>query len=321
MSQDTKKEGVGVLLVNMGGPRNADEIEPYLREIFLDPMIIDMPLGFLVRPILAVWIAKRRAPVVEKRYDVIGGGSPLSEETRAQASALAAELGCPVHYGMRYGAPSLEDAVNRLSREGVETIVVLPLFPQYCRATTGSALLALRRMNIELDKLRVVNHHFDHPLHIRALQHRLRDGLDAVAQPELRTHVLFTAHSIPLKMVRGGDPYVDQVVATYEAVSRDLPDTVSHSLAFQSRMGPAKWQGPDLNEALQEIQSSGAQALVIQTLSFVSENLETLYDLDHVFTRHCQLAGLHPVLRVPTLSNDPSYIQALADLVRENLEE
>ena len=306
----------GVLLLNMGGPDSLDGIEDYLRELFSDRDMIRLPLGKLYQNSLARFIAARRAPKVRERYAAIGGGSPLAGITRRQAAALQRELGRPVDYGMRYSGPRTAKAVTGLSRAGIERLVVLPLYPQFSHTTTGSALAELDRCGAGVP-VTVIRDHHDDPGYIAAMAEGLRPYLEA--WPGWDTaRVLFVAHSLPLKYVRRGDSYVDQTRRTVALVARaaGMPDA-GWRLAFSSRVGPVRWQGPSLEESLARLAAEATRHLVVVPVSFVAENLETLWDLDVVFREQCAAAGIPSFRRVSTLGDSPLYIEALARLARQ----
>jgi len=165
---------------------------------------------------------------------------------------------------------------------------------------------------------RFIEQHYHFPAYIDTLSQLLQDSIQK-AKPELETHILFVAHSIPMKQVNAGDPYVDQVRETVSLVAghKDNGLPYPHTLAFQSRLGPVKWQGPTMKQELARLRKLGVQQLIVQPVSFVSENLETLFDLDIQFKEQCNAAGIENYIRVATPGVHPSYIEALALLVKE----
>jgi len=306
----------GVLLMNMGGPGSVEEIEPYLYRLFSDPYIIGLP-AFLRKP-LAKLMASRRQANAAARYNRIGGKSPLLEETLAQARALENTLDLPVGVAMRYTRPFAADACRELEVKGVNRLLLLPLYPQYSYATTGSALEDFSKSSHWRKPYRIIETHYRHPLYIEAMTALLHLTLEK-ADPRLKTAVIFAAHSIPMKQVKAGDPYVDQVEATAAAIVAENSH-FDHSLAYQSKLGPVAWQGPTLEEALQTLLAEKVEQVTVQPVSFVSENLETLYDLDIQFKDACRRAGIKNYLRVPAPGTDPKYIDALASLVKNEIQ-
>lgn len=316
MNVKPKKSGYGVLMLNMGGPGSEAEIKDYLFRLFSDPLIIRLP-GFLRRP-LARLIASRRKKKAAARYALIGGKSPLGEETAAQAKALEKALDLPVSYAMRYTRPYVSNALQTLQDRGVTQLLVLPLYPQYSQATTMSGLndfMDHRQPNLPY---LFIEEHYDHPPYIKTITHLLSESLEQ-ADPSLKTTVLFAAHSIPMRQVKEGDPYVDHVKATVASVVREKALLFHHTLAFQSKIGPVKWQGPSLPDALVKLRKELVEQIIVVPISFVSENLETLYDLDIEFKELCLSSGIKKYLRVPTPGTHPMYIDGLAELIKHEI--
>lgn len=304
----------GVLLMNMGGPGTADEIKPYLYRLFSDPYILGLP-WFLRKP-LARLIASRRQAKSAERYNLIGGGSPLLKETEAQARALEQVLGLPVRVAMRYTEPFAADACSQMEAKGVDRLFLLPLYPQYSFATTRSSLDDFPISSKWRKPFYVIETHYHHPLFIEAMVDLLDQTLGQT-DPRLKSAVIFVAHSIPMKQVRGGDPYVKQVEATVASIVRAKKPACPLYLAYQSKLGPVAWQGPSLEETLQRHLTGKVEQVVVQPVSFVSENLETLYDLDIEFRELCNHAGIMNYLRVPAPGTNSHYIDALASLVKK----
>ena len=311
----TKASRYGVLLLNMGGPRNLQEVEQYIYRLLSDPDAVRLPAGRLLQKPLARMIARLRAPKVRRRYELIGGKSPINEATAAQAAATQTELGLPVEHAMRYTRPAAGDALNSLAAREVERTVVIPLYPQYSTVSTLSAMKDLQRCNGHAMAYRTVERHYDNPGYLGAMKAELRATLQQI-DSVLRTHVLFTAHSIPEAYIQRGDTYASEVERTAALVAAGEPGIQTWSLAYQSSVGPVRWRGPSLEEELQRLLSTGVEHLVVQPLSFVSENLETLYDLDIVFRQACVESGIKSFHRVRAPGSSELYIKALAGMAR-----
>lgn len=307
-----------VFLLNLGGPRSLAEVEPYLYELFLD--VLPNGLGPLKRP-LAWLIANRRAPSSSEKYQLIGGRSPLVEETQAQARALAAALGpsFSCHLAMRCGHPNTEEGVREALAAGAERAVALPLYPQWANATTKSSLDELRRVWPREKPLVEICTWHDHPGYLDALAATVREALDDVP-PELRDRrlVVFSAHGLPMSQVKKGDPYPGYVEISARGVAERCglaPD--EWKVTYQSRIGPTKWLGPDTVEFV-EAHVRG-RAVVAVPAAFVSEHLETLYDLDILAREAAQKGGAAHFGRAVALGARPGFVAALADLVRGSL--
>lgn len=302
--------------MNLGGPRALSEVEPYLFDLFSDPLVIDFPLGPLRRP-LARLIARRRAPSSAEKYQLIGGRSPLVEGTLAQARALAAALGdgFSTHLAMRCGHPSTEEGVREALASGAGRAVALPLYPQWANATTLSSLLELRRLWPRDRPLVEVCTFHDHPGYLDAVAGTVREAAERLP-PELRPGMLvvFSAHGLPLSQVRKGDPYPTYVEASCRGVAERL-GLADWKVTYQSRVGPLKWLGPDTNQFIEA--SARGRAVLTVPIAFVSEHLETLYDLDILSREAAERGGAAAYARAPAVGTRPDFVAALADIVRK----
>jgi protoporphyrin/coproporphyrin ferrochelatase len=303
----------GVVLLSMGGPDSLDAVRPFLRNLFSDPLIFPVPGGRLLAPLIA-W---RRAPEARRYYERIGGRSPLIEETAKQAAALAETLGAGyvVTAAHRYWGPDERAAVEICSRAGARTIVALPMYPQYCSATSASSLGALKGAAAEraLDVVAIDRFAHDEG-YLDALARGVRETL-AASPAGARPHVVFSAHGVPLSLVRKGDPYVAEVEATVRAVRRTLPAGVEAHLAYQSRVGPMKWVEPRTEDVLRDLGARGVESVVMVPISFVTEHVETLDEMDVRLAALAREHGVRDVRRVPALGTAPDFIEALAALV------
>jgi ferrochelatase len=308
-----------VLLLQMGGPDSLDAVKPFLVNLFSDRDIIRIGPAWL-QPLIARIIASRRAPKVEHHYEFIGGKSPLRELTEAQGRALEAELGpgyrCFV--AMRYWRPSTIEALAAIKREGITRVIALSLYPHYSRATTGSSINELKRV---LDQAGVsfqvtyVDRFFDHPRYIDALEEKIREGL-AAFHPLAEVELLFSAHSLPQSFIDDGDPYLSHIEETVRLVMERFENLTYH-LAFQSRAGPVKWLEPATDDMLRHLAAHDVKSLLIVPLSFVSDHIETLYEIDHEYGQMAHELGFSTCRRSPSLNSTPAFIDCLADLVRQ----
>lgn len=304
-----------VLLMNLGGPRNLEEVEPYLYELFAD--VLPAGLGPLRKP-LAWLIANRRAPSSAEKYELIGGRSPLVERTEEQARALGAALGpaFTTHLAMRCGHPNTAEGVREAIAAGADRAVALPLYPQWANATTRSSLQELRRLWPKGKPLVEVCTWHDHPGWLDALAATVRESIARVP-PDLRERLLvvFSAHGLPLNEVRKGDPYPGYVEASSRgAAQRCGLETAQWQVTYQSRVGPMKWLGPDTVEFLKA--NARGRTIVTVPVAFVSEHLETLYDLDILAKEAAEKGGAAFYARAPAVAVRPEFIAALADIVR-----
>jgi ferrochelatase len=311
----------GVVLTNLGGPDAPEAIEPFLENLFSDPIILSIRPGFL-RRFVARRIARKRAPKVALDYARIGGASPLPRLTNDQAHGLEAALTrraegrFAVAVAMRYWRPTTEEAVDVLLARGCDRFLHLPLYPQESRATTESSSLEVRRVLASRAPgapLAEVRSWHDAPGYVRAVRATVDEGLAALALAGARApHVLFTAHGLPERFRRAGDPYVGQIEATRDAVCAGL--AVPTHLSFQSRVGPVRWVEPYTDDTVRALGARGVEALLFVPLGFVSDHFETLYEIDLLYVPLARASGVRHVARAPSLNSRPDFLETLADL-------
>jgi len=318
---------VGVLLFNLGGPETLRDVKPFLYRLFSDPEIIRIKWG-PARKALAYTIATLRRRTSEGYYRQIGGGSPLRKLTEEQARALEGELrgrgkDVETFVGMCTWRPFLSEAVESIEKSDIESLVILPLFPQYSVTTTGSGFAVLRslidnRPSFKKRSVHWVRSWADQPSYIGSFEQSIRRELAKFRNPDL-VHILFSAHSIPESYVREGDPYLEQTKKTVELIMARMGGKNSHQLSFQSKIGPVKWLEPLTNNVITELGKQGIRDVLVVPISFVSEHVETLYELDILYKKVAEEAGITDFRRVPTLNSDPAFIRALAEIVESRL--
>ena len=329
-------EPIGVVLFNSGGPGNLSEVEPFLVNLFSDREIIELPGGAALQPLMARIIAKMRGPSVRANYGRIGGGSPQLRLTQEQGRALEHRLNelaggrsrFHVVIAMRYFSPTCAEALGELAAADVRKIVTLTLFPHYSKATTGSsrrefdrALAEPRfsRLNFEVAH---VEHYHDDPRYLDAFAGTIHEAFERIPAPRRDdTVILFSAHGLPQKFVDEGDPYVRHIEATRQGLLRRLQLPNRQRLAYQSRTGPVKWLGPGTEEAIEELGREGVKDLLVVPLSFVSDHIETLYEVDLLFAETARKSGITGYFRPQALNANPVFIDALAHLVRNRMSE
>ncbi len=319
---------LGVVLLQLGGPDTLESVEPFLYNLFCDPDIIDLPLAFLFRKPLARVISSRRAPRVREYYKRIGGRSPILKLTRRQASALQRELSpavdARVYVAMRYWYPMTAEVVKNIAREGIRRVVLLPLYPQYSRTTTGSSVnewnRLARRNSLGTVETTLVEEYCEHPLYVQALVRNIRIALARVrAADRARVHLVFSAHGTPLNLVEKGDPYRGQVIRTYEAVLREGAFGLQHHLCYQSKVGPQKWLEPSLVATIERLGREHVSHMIVVPIAFVSDHSETLYEINMEGRRQAREQGIRYFDMSPALNTNPLFIRALADLVLQRV--
>ncbi|MBN1958447.1 MAG: ferrochelatase [Desulfuromonadales bacterium] len=317
---DTKP--TALILLNMGGPDSLDAVEPFLYNLFCDRELIQLPAGGLLQKPFAKLISHFRAKRVVQNYRAIGGKSPLLEWTQKQAAGVAGRLGerFKPYVIMRYWHPFADDVLAEIRSAGLETAVVLSMYPHYTGATTGSSVndfkRAAARVYPELE-YQLIEEWFDWPGYLDALANRVNEGLDTfhdLMRDEVQ--ILFSAHALPQKFIDRGDPYQQHVETTVQEVMQ----RVGHydwSIAYQSRSGPVKWMEPGTEEVIAELAEAGHRALLMVPVSFVSDHIETLEEIDIEYRDLATSQGIVHFCRTPSLNAHDDFLTALADLVRE----
>jgi protoporphyrin/coproporphyrin ferrochelatase len=313
----------GILLFNLGGPENLSEVRPFLYNLFSDPEIIRIKSATL-RKSLAWLIAFSRQKKSRALYRQIGGGSPLRRITEAQAAALeenlrAKGLDVRIYIGMRCWKPSIDEAIDRILSDRIEKLALLPLFPQFSVTTTGSCLKHFtdldRRFKLSGKmEIATIQAWFDEPLYIETLFDLIKDGLSRFKSRE-NVCLLYSAHSIPARYVHQGDPYLEQTKKSVELINARLGNAYSSELAFQSKVGPVKWLEPSTHQAILRMANNGSKKILVIPISFVSDHIETLQEIDIAYRRVASEAGVTEFIRSESPNLNPKFIEALAQLI------
>jgi ferrochelatase len=347
---ETEEESIGVILLNLGGPDSLQAVRPFLYNLFSDREIIRLGPPFLQKPV-AWLISFFRSKKTKRLYSLIGGKSPILNITMAQAKALEEELnkrsevntqGSPpptppprggrvrervkfkVFVGMRYWHPFIDEVVPEMHRSGIKRIVALNMYPQYSHATTGSSMSRFKKVLSQYPmEVFFITSWFNHPLYIEALVDVIKKGLKSF-NSELRTPsselniVLFSAHNLPETLIKEGDPYVKQINGTIKEITKRL--NIQWHLSYQSKSGPVKWLEPSTEEMLKRFAEKGFKNILLVPISFVSDHIETLYEIDILYKGIASRLGL-ALKRVDSLNTHPLFIEALKDIVMKGLKE
>jgi ferrochelatase len=325
----TETPSVGVVMLNLGGPRTLDEVGPFLNELFDDREIIKLPVQHRLGP----FIARRRTPKVRRLYEEIGGGSPLLDWTRKQGEMMVDGLDqispgtAPHRYyvGFRYAQPNSDDAVRRMRADGVRRAVAFTQYPQYSCTTTGSSLnelwRALERQGLEdAFEWSVLDTWYQHPAYLDALADTVRDGLAGFDEARRdNVFVLFSAHSLPTAVINRGDAYPQHVGATVQGVVERLGFPNPYLLSYQSKVGPVYWQGPSTESTVEKLGARGVRDVLVVGVTFTSDHIETLSEIDIELAHTAYRAGILRFHRAPALNDRPAFGAALATVVAEHL--
>jgi len=313
---------VGVVLFQLGGPDSLAAVEPFLYNLFCDPDIIDFPFSRLGRRALARLISKTRAKKAAQHYAAIGG-SPIRRFTEQQARALESRLmrdgidaRCVV--AMRYWHPFTAEAIAQLldARQDAELdqVVLLPLYPQYSSTTTGSSLNEWRRQWKSEVPTSCVETFYRNPQYIAAVVERIDEALARFPHPPV-VQLIFSAHGVPVSVIEKGDPYQRQIEETVGLVMEQGGWSNDHRLCYQSKVGASRWLEPSLHQTLRQAASEKRCEVCIVPISFVSDHVETLGEIDHHARQEARLLGIERFEMTRGLNDSPKFIQALAELV------
>lgn len=339
------RKRVGVVLFQLGGPDSPAAIEPFLYNLFCDPDIIPLgPLGVVLRKPLAWYISSRRVKTVSHHYDEIGGQSPIRLLTERQARKLAAALQPRVEprvvIAMRYWHPLTTEAVTALNGLPLDQLVLLPLYPHYSFATTGSSLKEWDRVYRPGSRslpVTIIQQFYDHPLYIDAVVEKVACSLTHFERPA-DVHLVFSAHGLPLSLIEKGDPYQRQVEETVRLVMQrgaqvafrhpEFPSQAvgsprgrrggwpaAFTLCYQSKVGRAKWLEPSLTATLEDLARGGKKHLLVIPIAFVTEHIETLHEINIEAREEVEKLGVEQFEMMPAVGDSSRFIATLADLV------
>lgn len=321
----------GIVMMNLGGPKTLDEVGPFLRELFADREIIPLPFQNVLGP----FIASRRTKGVQKLYEEIGGGSPILKWTERQGQAMCERLDrmspetAPhkFYVAFRYARPKSEDALLAMKRDGVRRAIAFTQYPQFSCATTGSSLNELWRAAGRLGlanefRWSVIDRWPTHPTFIEAMTETVRRGLEKFDPQDLDDVVIvFSAHSLPMSVVNRGDPYPAEIGATVHEVMKRLDFAYEYMISYQSEVGPVPWIGPSTERVVENLGKQGRKNVLIVPVSFTSDHIETLSELDIEYAELAERVGITNFYRAPALNDLPIFLDALAEIVYEHLRE
>jgi ferrochelatase len=314
----------GILLLNFGGPWTISDVKPFLYRLFANPrVLVGVPTPF--RQALAFTIAQLKGPSSVESYRSIGGGSPQLKWTAIQADGLRRLLPrneVRVEIGMRSSEPTIETAMNQLKFWGAEELMLLPLFPQFSTTTTATCFDVVEEVPDKLNwrpVVREITNWPDHPAYISLLRSTVDQAICEAEfhrdVPGAPIHVLFSAHSLPMKIVERGDPYPEDIARTIRAVTKDLDRP--WSLAFQSRNGKLPWLEPYLEDEIKRLGKEGVDTVVVVPISFVSDHIETLFELDQLYANLARKHGIKNYRRARCFNGDAAFPRVLQSIVKE----
>lgn len=328
----TDAEKTGIVLLNLGGPDSLSAVKPFLYNLFSDPDIIKLPFSEVFQKPLAWYISTTREEEAKKNYELMGGRSPILDFTRAQAEALKQELfaagrgAFKTYIAMRYWHPMTEAAVNAMMQDGIQRLIVLPLYPHFSYTTTGSSLNELKRVMARREyrvPISVAPPYYNHSRYLEALADTIQSGLEQNEWecPPEEVQLLFSAHSLPVKHVKKTkDPYPQQIIETARKINETYFPNNPWEVCYQSQVGNMPWLGPSVDGALHYFAGKNIDNILVIPISFVSDHVETLVEIDQMYlplAKELQFKHCH---RAPALNTNPGFIRAMTELVSAELD-
>jgi ferrochelatase len=319
----------GIVMMNLGGPKSLDEVNPFLLKLFADREIIQLP----VQDWLGPFIANRRTKSVQKNYQDIGGGSPILAWTEEQGRGMCERLDVMspetaphrFYVAFRYIDPFSEDALRRMKEDGVTRAVAFTQYPQFSCATTGSSLnelwRAAKKVGLAGDfEWSVVDRWPTHPTFVEAMTDTVAKGLTQFSDEDREdVLIVFSAHSLPMSVVNRGDAYPAEVGATTHEVMKRLGYGYEYLVSYQSEVGPVPWLGPSTESVIEELGAKKRKNVLVVPIAFTSDHIETLHELDIEYGELAHEAGIENYVRAPALNGMPRFQDALAEIVAEHL--
>lgn len=330
-SQSEPKPKTGIMMLNLGGPEKQEHVHDFLLRLFQDKDLIPLPIQNHLAPL----IAKRRTPGIQAQYAKIGGGSPLKRWTELQGRGMVDILdkvspeSAPhkFYMGFRYAHPLTEDTIQQMARDGVKHAIAFTQFPQYSCSSTGSSLNAISRYyknKRPQDNMTwsVIDRWPTHTGLINAIVQNIKNEILKFPKEDQKDVViLFSAHSLPLRVVNRGDPYPAEVAASVQSVMEALGHSHAYRLVWQSKVGPLPWLSPHTDQAIKGLVERGRKNILLVPIAFTSDHIETLFELDLECIKELGAEiGAKNIRRAASLNDNPIFIQALADIVKDHID-
>ena len=308
---------IALLVVNFGGPRNLEEVPAFLEDLLTDKDVIRTPIPSFFQDYFFKIVAKKRSVKVAKDYEMIGGKSPIFEDTQWVAAALGRALDLPSAAFHRYLRQTHKDSLDKLQAIDAEEIWVFPLFPQFSYATTGSIARWFKE-NTSVSfhqKMKWVRSYSAHESYIGAFTQNTREFIEEKSLQEEETVLLFSAHGLPESFIQEGDPYQKECEETFEKVSSEFPKALS-LLSYQSKFGRAKWIEPSTIGMCSQVKTwiGIKKQIVFLPLSFTSDHIETLFEVEQEYMKPLRDLG-YKVYRSPALGRRQGWVEAMKEIL------
>ncbi len=314
---------IAIVLLNMGGPDSLDAIEPFLYNLFQDPDIFKIPFG---QKLFAKIISKLRTKKVVEQYKQIGGKSPQNEYTETQRKMLQdtlreVNINADVMIAMRYWKPLSADSVEKIKSNDYSKIILLPLYPHFSSVTTGSSFNEWwRTYKGDKNLVAEINNFYNQPKYIKAISDRIDEGIAKFPESErANVELLFSAHSVPQSLIENGDPYQSQILESIKLIMELRNNSEIHHISYQSKVGPVKWLEPSTENKIAELGNNGIKNLLVIPISFVSDHIETIYELGIEYRKVAEENNIENYFLTTGLNESPLFIEQLKDLVLKEL--
>ncbi|CAD5115478.1 DgyrCDS4447 [Dimorphilus gyrociliatus] len=320
----------GILMLNMGGPEKLDDVHDFLLRLFSDRDLMRLP----AQSQTSKFIARRRTPRIKEQYAEIGGGSPIHKWTSLQGEGMVELLDklspetAPhkFYIGFRYVNPLTEDAIDQMEKDGCQRAIAFSQYPQYSCSTTGSSLNAIsrhykKRNDVSKMLWTAIDRWPTHPTFVKAVAENVKQEIEKFPKSVQKDVViLFSAHSLPMKVVDRGDPYPAEVAATVWKVMEALNFSHSYRLVWQSKVGPLPWLGPATDQAMKGLAANGFVNQLLVPIAFTSDHIETLFELDLEYAKEfASKTKIENIRRAASLNDSPTFIKAISEIVVEHL--
>lgn len=312
--------GTAVVLFNLGGPDSLEAVQPFLANLFSDRDIFKLPF----QDFMANFIARKRAPKVIEEYKLIGGKSPIGYWTEIQRKMLEERLrrfnpNIDVYTAMRYWHPLTKAVAEEVQKKNYQRIVLLPLYPHYSVSTTGSSFNEWKReYKGDQSKLLYINEYSTNATYVRAINQRIDEALlKFPEQVRSQVQLVFSAHGTPVSYVKKGDPYSKQIKQTVSHIMKLRGNSHEYHECYQSKVGPVKWLEPATDKMIEELASKGKKHLLLIPISFVSDHVETLFELGIEYKHVADKVGIENYIVMTGLNDSPLFADALSEVVNQ----
>jgi protoporphyrin/coproporphyrin ferrochelatase len=306
-----------VLIVNFGGPRNLAEISPFLCALLTDRDVIRTSWPDCLHHLFFTYVARRRAKKIVGDYELIGGKSPIFEDTEAIASLIGERLGVPVETFHRYLTATHRDFIKRMEESPSALIHLFPLFPQFSYATTGSSARWFSKHLSKglVERMRWIRSYPHHSAYIRSMQRSINDFFKCREVREEEVILLFSAHGLPQSFIETGDPYQKECESSFQALAELFPRALSR-LCYQSKFGRGEWLRPSTEELCQTLSSwsEGRGHVCLVPLSFTSDHVETLFEIEYQYLPLIRAQGSQ-AYRLPALNRRSDWMESIVEMI------